>query len=74
MKGLSVASCKGKKCLAICHVWLGALVARIAPVNSQPRKIAKRFFLAHQRNEEAQVFIFRNYSGIQESGVRMACE
>ncbi|MEI6890525.1 MAG: hypothetical protein WCL03_14755, partial [Bacteroidota bacterium] len=71
MKGLFVAPCKGKKCLAICHVWLDALLARIAPYKQPATKNRQTVFPAHQRNEEAQVFFFRNYSGIQESGVRI---
>jgi len=69
MKGLSVASCKGKKCLAICHVWLGALVARIAPVNSQPRKIAKRFPRHIREMRKHRVFIFRLFFNIPRKTV-----
>jgi len=59
MKGLSVVPCKGKKCLAICHVWLDALLARIAPYKQPATKNRQTVFPAHQRNEQAQVFIFQ---------------
>jgi len=59
MKGLSVVPCKGKNCLAICHVWLDALLARIAPYKQPATKNRQTVFPAHQRNEEAQVFIFQ---------------
>jgi len=59
MKGLFVGPCKGKKCLAICHVWLDALLARIAPYKQPATKNRQTVFPAHQRNEEAQVFFFQ---------------
>ena len=69
LKGVPVVPCKGKKCLAICHVWLGELLARSAPVNSQSRKIAKRFSRHIREMRKHRVFILQLFINISRKTV-----